>query len=455
MKKDLRSPKNLMNKEFSGAGEFKRPLNFGKFGTSSFTLAEVMTVVVILGIIAAIIIPATLRRQSEIIKRTTIKKALAAYNTAVEKIVVEQGLRSEEAINSWAKGPNNDCAPVREYFKVVETAGNGCQFRTADKLWWDMGSENAQYSSLTKTFVAFKQNDLTWVSRNKVTLLNNSDAFAFTSTFDDNGTLRIYDLSYALSKCDRSQLMTTIKLQHFLNKTKNFDDSLPKCKDGRKTSCYAETSTPGKYNIMNGKGEACYMIETTDSKNVDPFVSVGSGVPVGSIYGDHWCFTNEYGGQFCDDKYGLASASYCDVSALSCDDAWVTLRFSSKNPAPPDNYITVFNKLGINLSDYNFKAEAYIYGCRGFDQVSQKSANACTGQSNATKDYIFRTGDSEGASAVTITIKPSGNRRYQYSTSTYSKDCTTHPGCYYNGGNKTYCCDAEFQRCSAKEDDPC
>ena len=428
---------------------------------SAFTLAELISVIIVLGIVAAIIIPSTVKRHSELIKRTTIKKALAAYNTAVEKIIIEQGLRSTKELDNWAKG-SGDCAPVRQYFKAIETANGGCRFRTADKLWWDMGTAGNN-SSLTKTFVAFKSEDLNW-SGKKMTLLNNSDAFCFTSSFDDNGSLRIYDLSYALNKCDRSQLMTSIKLHHFLNKTKDIDGSVKECNSSITGSCYVAVKNgsgqrTGKYTFKNDAGEGCYTIETNAGGNsVNPFDSInaipGSG---GRLLGEHgWTFTsngitfNEANG------WTYLNEVYCDVSAIICAKGNATISFSQYDQSQFNDLdeITKKNIGSLVPGNYSFNRTNFSYTCP-ISKISGGTASSCRYLSN---EYVFRTGDNPGDLAIHFRtyVDKNGNTRYQVTYNKYNgpwesnKDAyIEHPGGYYTDSETAapLCCDANFANC--------
>ena len=53
---------------------------------NAFSLAETMVVLVILGIIAIVVIPALVKKQVETTNRTKIKKAMAAYESVINQI---------------------------------------------------------------------------------------------------------------------------------------------------------------------------------------------------------------------------------------------------------------------------------------------------------------------------------------------------------------------------------
>ena len=162
-----------------------------------FTLAEILSVVIILGIIASITIPTTVKRGSERANKTKIRKALSVYNTAVEKMLIENNLpRSTEGLNNFI-GAN--CQNATRYFRMnsLETPGNNCRFRAADGLWWDI-------TDITNTIVAFRNDaqhpDLNWVTAGN----GENKAFKFVTRFDNNGSARINDngISYTSGNFD-------------------------------------------------------------------------------------------------------------------------------------------------------------------------------------------------------------------------------------------------------------
>ena len=65
---------------------------------AAFTLAETLIVLVILGVVAAITIPALVRNQMEAQNRTRIKKAMTVYDMLINKIVVENNLKDDVAV---------------------------------------------------------------------------------------------------------------------------------------------------------------------------------------------------------------------------------------------------------------------------------------------------------------------------------------------------------------------
>ena len=57
---------------------------------------------VILGIVAAIVVPNLINRQVENANRTRVKKAMAAYEKAINFIIIENDIRSTERLKQFA-----------------------------------------------------------------------------------------------------------------------------------------------------------------------------------------------------------------------------------------------------------------------------------------------------------------------------------------------------------------
>ena len=149
--------------------------------THAFTLAETMIVLVILGIVAAITVPALVRNQMDAQNRTRIKKAMTVYDMAINKIVVENQLKSERAVRDWADA-NGTCVNSSAYFKVSENLvengnQNTCKFRTSDGVWWDI-------TDILNPTIGLRPGDL---DENA----NSDTRFKLLSHFDQNGALRV------------------------------------------------------------------------------------------------------------------------------------------------------------------------------------------------------------------------------------------------------------------------
>lgn len=173
----------------------------------AFTLAETLIVLVILGIVAAITIPALVRRHVESSNRTRIKKAMTVYDTAINKMVVENGIKSNDAlINEFnADKNNNSCAKSRAYFKTSQDGANDCIFKASDGIWWNI-------SDINHPIIAFNEDDLT----DEIASGDTNRAFKLVGYLDDNGSLRVSDLAKA--EGDNQEYLT--KLYNFMNSKK-------------------------------------------------------------------------------------------------------------------------------------------------------------------------------------------------------------------------------------------
>ena len=150
----------------------------------AFTLAETMIVIVVLGIIATLTIPALVNKNKESVAKTKVRKAMAAYESALNKMIIENDLKSDTALNEWA-GAVQNCGNPSNYFKKVQDV-NGCIFKTSDGIWWDI-------SNIERPLIGFKQDDLTTDKANNA---NDYSAFVLVGRFGTDGSLRVDDLAY-------------------------------------------------------------------------------------------------------------------------------------------------------------------------------------------------------------------------------------------------------------------
>ena len=170
----------------------------------AFTLAETLIVLVILGIIASITIPAVVRRQIEAQNRTRIKKAMTVYDMLLSKIVVENNLKDNAALTNW--GNNNNCVNSKPYFKSAEDTNNNCIFKSSDNIWWDI-------SDITKPIIGLSEDDLNDP--------NSANRFQLLGHFDKNGSLRVDDLAYEKGQENNaSNIIAMAKLFEFISTNK-------------------------------------------------------------------------------------------------------------------------------------------------------------------------------------------------------------------------------------------
>lgn len=186
----------------------------------AFSLAEATITLAVLGIIAAITIPLVYNRSVDS-KRTKIKKAMEVYSNAVNIMYSENNLKpNTDFIDGW--GSNNDCANVRQYFKIIQNGDTQCQFKTSDGLWWSFGPDNNDNINgrLSKAIVAFNKNDLT---KNKAVDEESNDAFFFMTQFDEKKRPRIFDVSYSNYVGWSANIINNAKVYAFINKKDMID----------------------------------------------------------------------------------------------------------------------------------------------------------------------------------------------------------------------------------------
>ena len=99
----------------------------------AFTLAEVLITLSILGVVAALTIPALVNRNSDIAAQTKLKKAIAAYETMAAVYMAE---------NETADLTGLTCSGLKDYFKQIDGAGT-CSFTTADGAYWMFNTDAA------------------------------------------------------------------------------------------------------------------------------------------------------------------------------------------------------------------------------------------------------------------------------------------------------------------------
>ena len=173
-----------------------------------------MITVVILGIVAVIVVPNLINRQVENANRTKVKKAMAAYEKALNLMIIENDLKSTEAIRSF--GQDDNCKSARGYFKAVQKGSTDCLFKTSDRVWWNITDLDNPIIILKDSQKDESTEDLQALAQDT----NNKTIFALIGSFDNIGSLRVNDNGFEQAQENNNvnkNYMT--KLWGFINNT--------------------------------------------------------------------------------------------------------------------------------------------------------------------------------------------------------------------------------------------
>ena len=179
-----------------------------------FTLAETLITLTILGVVAAITVPSLINKYTETANRTKVKKAMAAYEKALNQMVIDNDIKSNIRVALYGNDIADCSNTTRPYFKVVEEDeySLGCIFKTADGLWWNI-------SDIEKPIISFDQNNLApSIAKDK----KSKKAFYLIGRIDNNGILRINDKSYedSIQSGNAANQDYMAKLYNFINNIK-------------------------------------------------------------------------------------------------------------------------------------------------------------------------------------------------------------------------------------------
>ena len=157
-----------------------------KKNKNGFTLAETLIVVAILGIIAMITIPNLIKNQVKSQNRVKVKKAMTVYERAINKMTIDNELRSNGALGNYATTQQSaGCEDTFKYFKASQ--GQGCMFRTSDGVWWDI-------TDIRRPIISFKEENL---DKTKANDPDDKSAFVLVGRFQDAiSALRVNDKAF-------------------------------------------------------------------------------------------------------------------------------------------------------------------------------------------------------------------------------------------------------------------
>ena len=307
----------------------------------AFTLAEIIVVIVILGLTAAIVLPPLVRKQIENAKRVKLKRIMEVYDYVLKKITVDNSIRGDRELNDFAS--ENDCENVQKYFKIVE--GSGCRFKTADGVWWDI-------SDIQNVIVGFSEDDLT----HKMAKSDSNRAFYLLSWFDQNGSLRVDDLAAALGM-DKDAI--TRLFDYINSKTTSSNSDTPTRK----------TITP--YTICNNDGK-CYKYDKYGNQIAHDLNCYGKDI--GSC--DYYYYNPVY------DEKGNITGLYCDEDGGNC-----ALHYAYDKKGNKVAYADVCHGNDMDSCDYK---EYYAYDYKG-----NKTGEVCNPQGKECQETYTITYDEE------------------------------------------------------------
>ena len=259
----------------------------------AFTLSETLITVVILGIVAAILVPNLINRQVENANRTKVKKAMASYEKAINFIILENDIKSTEELKEF--GEEENCKFSKAYFKTVQDGANDCIFRTTDRVWWDI-------TDLTNPIIILKDSQLNKSKAELQTLAKNvtdKTVFALLGRFDDLGILRVNDNAYEQGQENNLANKKYVgKLWYFITQSSSVLVGIQKCDaEGAKTctitangisTTYTKVTTNTDMTVKtyaNGNSLRCIYNRDTNTKVCNGFNST-------ALAGEYWISNN-------------------------------------------------------------------------------------------------------------------------------------------------------------------
>ncbi len=194
-------------------------------------MAEILIVIALLGIVAAITIPMAMRNNTTAQNRVKVKKAMTVYERMFNEMIMWNNLQSSSAISAWADGAANHCANTSVHFK--KTVDEGCVFRTSDGIWWNI-------TDIQRPYIAFKKENLIF---SKADDFDDMDAFVLVGRIEDlTGTVRVDDLQFETNDPDRNSDRQVAKLYGFMSKKTKNDNK-------EKVTCRASVRNQGNAQI--------------------------------------------------------------------------------------------------------------------------------------------------------------------------------------------------------------
>ena len=261
-----------------------KKINFSS-KTKGFTLAETLITLTILGVIAAITVPMLINKQMEAANRTKLKKAMAAYEKALNQMIVDNDVKNDIASALNTAG----CTITSPYFKKIN--GDGCHFQTADKVWWDITDIEHPLISLKDEIT---DDNIATLKSNADSLDDDKTSFVMVGEIKD-GIVRINDKGGIVKDSDDEKYVD--KLYVFTNKEsnnqENISERIAECNGDVicKANIYKETTCPsgtlagatGEWKCTNCGPKGCIAFEgemySIYDENGDHFISFYNAAP--------------------------------------------------------------------------------------------------------------------------------------------------------------------------------
>ena len=263
-----------------------KKINFCK-QKKAFTLAETLITLTILGVIAAITVPMLINKQMEAANRTKLKKAMAAYEKALNQMIIDNDIKGSV---SAVEGFGSDCSESTKYLKkVVEITP--CRFQTADKVWWDITDIEHPLISLKDEIT---DDNIATLKSNADSLDDDKTSFVMVGEIKD-GIVRINDKGGIVKDSDDEKYVD--KLYVFTNKEsnnqENISERIAECNGDVicKANIYKETTCPsgtlagatGEWKCTNCGPKGCIAFEgemySIYDENGDHFISFYNAAP--------------------------------------------------------------------------------------------------------------------------------------------------------------------------------
>ena len=295
----MKIAKTRATQGFAGGGQ---PLESKK----AFTLAETLITLTILGVIAAITVPMLINKQMEAANRTKLKKAMAAYEKALNQMIVDNDIKG--SVKAWADTVAN-CGLTNPYFKFIN--GGNCRFQTADKVWWDITDIEHPTISLKEPLTDAM---VEGVSSNSDDYKDDKTLFSMTGEIT-NGVVRINDQADTGLTDDAKANLD--KIYAFINNSNNDDDSNNNlyangCDPKDNTEEWSDTPMGLEASIKDCHGNSVigyYDCSGQDLKNCNGF-----GV---TVFDEN--DNNIASGSDCSNPYDISSCNYCTGGNDNCN----------------------------------------------------------------------------------------------------------------------------------------